>query len=161
MNCRRIPWLVALAGVLGPSSLYWLASWSRTSQAAPAPSSDAAFKGKVLLVSTNDMMTVPCLLEKAQVLKLGEHSFLVGEGAMDGDMGDWYKGRIIRLPMEHIVSITEFDDLKEAKKAFGGGRGGFGAPVVPRPGVSCAPADLPPSPAAGLPSAPVLPPAKE
>src|SRR5690242_2834784 len=133
MNLRRIPLVLALAAVLVFALLGWLVPLSRDSQAAPAPSTDAAFKGKALLVNLSNTMPSTFLLEKAQVQKIGDHSFLVGKGTADGRIGGWYKGRTVRLQMEHIVSITEFDDLKDAKKALesGGGTVIGGTYVVP------------------------------
>jgi hypothetical protein len=149
MNRRRM--VLVLAAVLVLASLGWLLPLSKTSQAAPVPSGDAAFKGKVLLVHTNNMMSV-FLLEKAQVQRIGDHSWLMGKGVAEGRMGDWYKGRTVRLRMEHIVSITEFDELKDAKKALesGGGMpfgGGYAVPVGEAvPATSSAPS-APPAPA--------------
>ncbi|HTU22755.1 MAG TPA: hypothetical protein VMG10_32240, partial [Gemmataceae bacterium] len=126
------------------------------------PSSDAAFKGKVLLVNTNNLMMGVFILEKAQVQKIGDHSFLMGKGAADSRMGGWYKSRTVRLQMEHIVSITEFDDLKDAKKALesGGimmnvGFGGYSA--VP----AVVPADGTPTPPLPATAPPPPPPAKQ
>ena len=131
MKIRRLSFLLALTAVLVIASLSWLVPLNRTSQAAPAPAADTAFKGKVLLVNTKTMSAF--LLEKAQVHKLGDHSCLVGKGAEEGQMMGWAKGRTIWLPMENIVTITEFDDLKGAKKAMESGGanpfGGFGMPV--------------------------------
>src|SRR5262245_947031 len=133
MKTRRLSFLLALVVVLLITSLYWLVPLSRTSQAAPAP--DTAFRGKVLLVNTKTMSAF--LLEKAQVRKLGDQSCLVGKGAEEGQMMGWAKGRSMWLPMENIVTITEFDDLKEAKKAMESGAanpfGGFGMPVLETP----------------------------
>jgi len=153
MKRRHVPLILVLGAVLVVSSLCWLMPLSRTSQAAPAPSGDAAFKGKVLLLSTSNMMSV-FLLEKAQIQKLGDHSFLVGKGAADGGLGAWYKGRTVRLQMEHVVSITEFDDLQEAKKALeSGGGASFSGPV------HVGEAATPPVPAAlPVPAAPLPPP---
>jgi hypothetical protein len=135
MKTRRLSFLLALVVVLIIASLYWLVPLSRTSQAAPAPAADTAFKGKVLLVNTKTMSAF--LLEKAQVRKLGDQSSLVGKGAEEGQMMGWAKGRTMWLPMENIVTITEFDDLKEAKKAMESGAanpfGGFGMPVLETP----------------------------
>jgi hypothetical protein len=66
-------------------------------------------------------------------------------------MMGWAKGRTVWLPMENIVTITEFDDLKEAKKAMESGAGnpfgGFGM-SVPLEGPKTAPpgvkGELPP-----------------
>jgi hypothetical protein len=129
MMLRRMPLILALAAELVLAALGWLVPLSRNSQAAPAPSSDAAFKGKRLLVSTTMMSTF--LLEKAQVQKIGDHSFLVGKGKEEGRIGGWYKDRTVRLQMEHVVSITEFDDLKDAKKALESGGGTIMYPGVP------------------------------
>jgi hypothetical protein len=152
MNRKRVSLLLALAVVLTLSALAWHESLSRTSQAAPAPSGDAAFKGKVLLVNTNNMMTTPFLLEKVQVQKIGDRSFLVGKGAADGRLGDWYKGRTARLQLEHIASIIEFDDLQDAKKTLQSGGGTpFGGAA---PGVAVEAA----APVQALPAAPAPPP---
>jgi hypothetical protein len=160
MNPRRILLVLALAAVLALASIGWLVPLSRDSQAAPAPSSDAPFKGKVLLVNTNNMMTSAFLLEKAHMQKIGDHSFLVGKGTADGRMGGWYKDRTVRLQMEHVVSITEFDDVKEAKKAMesGGAMGiwGYAAPAATAVPVEVAPpgAALEPPPAPAVPVPP-------
>lgn len=141
-NLRRMPLVLALVVALVVTALSWLASW-RNSQAAPAPavSSDTAFKGKLVLVNTDKamMMMSNFLLEKVQVQRIGDRSFLVGKGAAEGRMGAGYKDRTVRINVEHIVSIIEFDDVKEATKAlqqsggmtmYGGGYGGF-APTTP------------------------------
>jgi hypothetical protein len=133
--------ILASAAVFVSASLYWLVPMSRTGQAAPVPSEDAPFKGKVLLVYTNGMMPV-YLLEKAQVQKMGDHSWLTGKGAGDGRMVSPYKDRTVRLQMAHIVSITEYDDLKDAKKALESGIGFGGYSAVP----ATTPADAPPLP---------------
>ena len=156
MKTRRLAFVVALVAVLVVVSLYWLVPLSRTSQAAPAPAANTAFKGKVLLVSTNTMSTY--LLEKAQFQKLGDQSCLVGKGAAEGRMMGWAKGRTVWLRMEHIVSITEFDDLKEAKKAMESGAGnpfgGIGVPVPPVVPDTTPRADrVPPPPNVDLPPA--------
>ncbi len=127
MKTRRLSFLLALTAVLVIASLYWLVPLSRTSQAAPVLAADTAFKGKVLMVNTSIMPAF--LLEEAQLQKLGDQSCLVGKGAAQGRMDVWYKGRTVCLRMEYIVAITEFDDIKEAKKAMeSGGRNPFGLP---------------------------------
>ncbi|SRR5579871_1704302 len=159
MNRRRISLMLAVASALVLSALGWNEPMSRISQAAPAPSGDAAFKGKVVLVNTTNMMTTPFLLEKVQVQKFGDRSFLVGKGTADGRWGDWYRGRIVRLQLEHIVSIVEFDDVKEAKKALESGGGTpFGGPA-PTIAVEAS-APLPAVPAPPAPPQPAPPPAK-
>jgi hypothetical protein len=134
MKRRCMPLILVLAAVLVLASIGWLAL-SKTSQAAPTPSGETSFKGKVLLVSTSSMNFF--LLEKAQAEKMGGQSWLMGKGASDRLPAGWYKGRIVRIRMEQVVSITEFDDLKEAHKALesGAGRmfGPYGAPGLPAP----------------------------
>ncbi len=134
MNPRRMPLILALAAVFIVAALCWLVPLSKTSQAAPASSGEAAFKGKVLLINTSGMMRPSVfILDKAQVRKIGDQPCLVGKGAGDGPMLGWDKGRTVWLSMKHIVSITEFDDVKDASKAMksGGpiiiGGGGYGA----------------------------------
>jgi hypothetical protein len=162
--------ILAVAAVLVLASLGWLVPLARDSHAAPAPSTDAAFKGKVLLVNLSNTMPSTFLLEKAQAQKIGDHSFLVGKGTADGRIGGWYKGRTVRLQMEHIVSITEFDDLKDAKKALESGGvtvigGTYVVPGGSAPAV--APVDVavpaaPPAPAPAVPPPPAAaPPGKQ
>lgn len=151
MNLRRMSLIFALVTLLVLATLGWLVPLSRNSQAAPAPSSDAAFKGKALLVNTTNMLAGTLILEKAQVQKIGDHSFLVGKGAADARMGGWYKDRTVRLQMEHVVSITEFDDLKDAKKAMEAGgvtvMGGIFGPSAERmTTIEAAPAGAGPAP---------------
>jgi hypothetical protein len=159
MNLRRMPLVLALAAVLILAALGWLVPLSRNSQAAPAPSSDPAFKGKVLLVNTNNVMIGTFLLEKAQVQKIGDHSWLIGKGVAEGRMGGWYKGRAVRLQMEHIVSILEFDDLKEAKKALEapGVTMLIGGGYATVPSTAPVPADAPATPPLPAPPAPPRP----
>jgi CBS domain-containing protein len=154
MNLRRMPLVLALVVVIALASLAWLMPLSGNSQAAPAPSSDAVFKGKVLLVSTTNMMTGAFLVEKAQVQKIGDHSFLVGKGAADARIGGWYKDRTIRLQMEHVVSITEFDDLKDAKKAMeeAGRMTAMGAIYEPAAGTIAPGSSIPATPTPPRPS---------
>lgn len=143
MNSRRMPLILALAAVFVVFSLSYLVPLTRNSQAAPAPSGDAAFKGKLLVVQTNSLTATAFLLEKAQVQKIGDRSFLVGKGVeVEGGNVGWCKGRTVRVQMEHIVSITEFDHLKDFEKAskttiIGGGpyapAAVTPAPVVPSP----------------------------
>jgi hypothetical protein len=116
MKTRSPYFLRALVVVLVIASLHWLVPLSRTSQEEPVQAADVGFKGKVLLVNSSN--TSAFLLEKACVQKVGIHSCLVGKGVGEGRMMSWTKGRTVCLLMEHIVAITEFDDLKEAKKAI-------------------------------------------
>ena len=158
MNRRRMPLALTLVAVVVLASLGWLVPLLRNSQAAPAPASDASFKGKVLLVKTTDMMMGTFLLEKAQVQRMGEHSWLMGKGAADSRMGGWYKDRTVRLQAEHIVSITEFDDLKDAMKAFeSGGMMGIGGVLAP-PSATPLPVDVAPAGSAPVPPPAVVPP---
>lgn len=118
MNRKRMPLVLTLAALLLLASLGWLVPVSRNGQAAPAPSSDAVFKGKLLMVQTTNMMMPYFLLEKAQMQKIGDHSFLAGKDlALDGGNVGTFKGRTVRVQMEHIISITEFDNLKDLEKA--------------------------------------------
>jgi hypothetical protein len=143
MNSRRLPFILALAALLILAALGWIVPLLRTTQAAPAPAADAAFKGKLLLVSTINMSTF--LLEKAQLQRIGDQTWLMGKGAADGRATGWSKGRTVWVYKEHIVAITEFDDLKEAKKAMESGAGspyGIIAPV-PLEAPSAPPGALP------------------
>ncbi|HTU21291.1 MAG TPA: hypothetical protein VMG10_24770 [Gemmataceae bacterium] len=155
MNRKRM--VLAVVAVLVLAALGWLVSLSKTSQAAPVPSADAAFKGKVLFVQAGGgMMPSFFLLEKAQMQKIGDRSCLVGKGAADGPLVGWHKGRTVWLPMEQIVSITEFDDAKDAKKFFKSGGGGMPIgmyapvgeplPTTSAPGTVPTPAGSPPAP---------------
>ena len=153
-NVKCVRLVLAIAAVFVLASLGWFVPLSKTSQAAPAPSSDTAFKGKLLIVHTNNMMTPGFLLEKVQLQKIGDHSFLVGKGVAEGGNVGWYKGRTVRVQMDHIVSITEFDNLKDLEKGaqttiIGGGY----APVLPS--TAPVPVEVPATP---LPAPPVAPP---
>jgi hypothetical protein len=132
MNRRWMP-LILVVAVFVLASIDWLAP-SKTSQAAPAPSGEVSFKGKVLLVSTTNVYTGQFVLENVHVQKIGDRYWLTGKGADSGPIGRLFKGRTVRLQMDHIVTITEFDDLKDVKKALESGTatmiGGYGA-VVP------------------------------
>ncbi len=154
MNRKRMSWLIVLVGLI-LASLYGIMPLTRTTEAAPAPSADASFKGKVLLVSMNNMSVY--LLEKAQLQKMGDHTCLMGKGAGEGKMTGWYKGRTVWLRMENVIAITEFDDHKEAQKALeSGGASPWGGYAVPA-GVEAVPAVQPALPAAPPPAPNVLP----
>lgn len=162
MKRKCMALVLVLATVFVLAALSWLMPLSKTSQAAPAPSSDASFKGKVLLISTSNTWTIPFVLESVQLQKIGNHYWLTGNGVDSGPMVRLYKGRTVRLQMEHIVSITEFDDPKEAKKALAsGGAMPFGvgmptglapyAPATESAPTTPAPAAFPPEREKGLP----------
>lgn len=130
-NLRRMPLVLTLTAILAVAAIGWLVPLSRDGQAAPAPSSDAAFKGKVLLVYTTNMMA-SFILEKAQIQRIGDRSWLVGKGAdLDGGNVGPYKGRTVRVQMEHIVSIAEFDNLEDFKKNAFTAAGDGEATLVP------------------------------
>jgi hypothetical protein len=88
--------------------------------AAEAAAAEAAvgnpFPGKVLLVFLDSRSSIP--IEKPQVRKLGEASFLVGMGSADVQGHHWAKNRTVWLPMDRIEMITEFDSVEEMKKAW-------------------------------------------
>jgi hypothetical protein len=124
-----MPLILVLAALLVLASIGWLAS-SKTSQAAPTPPSEDPFKGKVLLVRTQS--TSVFLLESAQVEKMSALSWLMGKGVSDEQRGRLYKGRTVRIRMEDIESIAEFDDVEAANKALKSGAWTFGLSGVPR-----------------------------
>lgn len=116
MKRRCMPLILVLAAVLVLTSIGWLAP-SKTSQAEPMPSGKDSFKGKVLLVFTGRFNYF--LIEKAQVETRGGQSWLMGKGAAsDWRRAGWYKGRTVRIRMEQIESIIEFDDLKKAEESL-------------------------------------------
>jgi hypothetical protein len=161
MNRRRVSLVCACAAVLVVASVCWIAPLHRSSQAAPAPAADGSFKGKLLFVQTqaNSSFT----LEDAHFRKMGDRSWLVGKGLGGSPLVEWQKGKTVSIQMDHIVSITEFDNLQELKKAiesggWGGGQG-YGAIPATVPAVTPTPA-LPgsaPVPAQPLPPPPGLP----
>ena len=161
MNRRRMSLVLALAAVFALAALGWFVPLSRNSQAAPAPSNDAVFKGKLLAIITNKDTMIAFLLEKAQVQKIGDHLFLVGKGVADDenvtDTG-WCKGRTVRIQMEHIVSITEFDNLKDfikvSNRRAADRRGGGYTPATPAAAPAPAGVALSPPPPAVVPAPP-------
>ncbi|MHB1423631.1 MAG: hypothetical protein ACYC3I_10645 [Gemmataceae bacterium] len=157
MNRKRMSLVLTLTTAVVAAALGWLLPLSKNSQAAPVPSSEASFKGKLLLVNT--INAEHFLLEKVQLQKIGERSWLVGKGAAENKRDGWYKGRTVRLQMEPIVSITEFDDIKDANKALEQGAGSF----IPAAGIAISgtgsPAPAPLAPLPSTPPAPGLPPA--
>jgi hypothetical protein len=109
---RRVMVGVAVAFVLG------IVLPLATSAPVPAddkPNADknSPFAGKVLIV--HDHMGAMTVLEGVQIRQLGSKDFLMGKVAAD-DAGS--KGRTRWISIEAVDSITEYDNLKDAKKAY-------------------------------------------
>jgi hypothetical protein len=87
------------------------------------------FASKVILVHT-DMLS-RTILENPEIKQLGRESFVVGKRT--GDEEEVENGRIIWINLRGAVSIEEFKNVKDARRASGP------APVPP-------PVPLPPAP---------------
>ena len=74
------------------------------------------FAGKFLSILRKSGPDSPTNLEKVQVVKLDERSFLVGTGTDTPD--NWQKGRTVWVAMDDIGEITVFDRLEDLKKAL-------------------------------------------
>lgn len=118
MNPRRAS-IVFCAAILVLASVCWIAPLYRSSRAAPAPAADGNFKGKKLLVHSQAWGVYA--VEEAHLRKLGDHSWLMGKGIGGNSSLAWQKGKTISIQMEHIVSISEFDNLKDLKTALESG----------------------------------------
>jgi hypothetical protein len=82
----------------------------------PAPGGEPDFKGKVLYVSMKE--PVPStILEHVRVRNLGNRTFLVGTYARKSDDDPVVPGTYW-FPVDHVLQITEYRNLAEARKAF-------------------------------------------
>jgi hypothetical protein len=116
MKSRRYSLFILLALALCFVFAYGLAPLMKTGAAAPAQAENAPFKGKIAMVMLNDNHSLH--LERAQVRKLGERSFLVGKGSDMDIPFDYTKNRMVWIPMNHIKMIVEFEKVEEAKEAW-------------------------------------------
>lgn len=115
MRTRRFSLAIVFASSLLPIVGYGPLSPPRSGVAADAAEGNP-FHGKALLVFLDSRSSIP--LEKAQVRKLGDASFLVGKGSEDLQGHHWAKNRTVWLPMSRVEMITEFDNTDEMKKAW-------------------------------------------
>jgi hypothetical protein len=130
----------------------------RTPQAvaAPAPDTEAGFRGKVLLIRSGYGMEVH-ILEQVRVRQFGAQAFLLGKVVESTGSRDSLKGKTLWLNMMGITQMIECADVAAAKKTLKGlpRMGGYAVPVYE--GV---PAATPPAvaPAPVLPAPATLPP---
>jgi hypothetical protein len=72
------------------------------------------------------------VLEGVQVRQIGTKDFLVGKvAAVDDDNAS--KGRQMWISLETVDTVTEYDNLKDAKKAYENFRQGAPKEAVPPP----------------------------
>jgi hypothetical protein len=102
---------------------------------APAPADEkpsadkkSPFAGKVIVVRGHAWnLTV---LEGVQVRQIGTKDFLVGKAAaVDND--NVSKGRQMWISLEAVDTVTEYDNLKDAKEAYENARQVPAAAAVP------------------------------
>ena len=81
---------------------------------------DPHFTGKVIFVQTK---TQAVTLEKPQVKRLGDRSFIVGSVIKDEVITrGGFAGAIIWLPLSEVLQMVEYDDLDQLKKVTGSAR---------------------------------------
>ena len=111
------PWLSGV--IVAILFCTWAAGPSSSQDAAkPAPAADKDFAGKFLVISFKSAAQHGAVLEKAQVKRLGDQSFLVGKAVDDGQEGNWQKGRTVWLALGDLAAIVEFDDLEQLRRAM-------------------------------------------
>lgn len=115
MHDRSIAPAMAFVFCLSLLFAFVLSSLSKSSTAAPAPTENLPFKGKLVYVNLTSQNAI--LLEHVQVRKLGEDYFLVGKANKEGLPGSWIKDRMEWIPMKQIELIVEFESVEQIKQA--------------------------------------------
>jgi hypothetical protein len=115
MKSHRFSLTIAVAISLSLVFAFVLSSLTKTSVAAPAPTQNDHFKGKVVFVTLASQHCL--LLDHVCVRKIGEQNFLVGMANKEGLPGNWIKGRTEWIPMTQVELIVEFDSVEQMKKA--------------------------------------------
>ena len=101
--------------------LLWLGSAVGPAGDAKPPVAGASdFAGKVIIVvyARGDAQG-STVLEKSQVKKLGDRSFIVGVGIDEWSPDRWARGITVWVPIDTVSSIMEVADVEQAKKVFG------------------------------------------
>jgi hypothetical protein len=88
--------------------------WWVRAEDKPNPSSE--FEGKYLTVTTRSDQEHATSLEKVQLKRLGNESFLVGVAADDGHPDNWQKGLTVWIAVGDVSQITVFPTLDALKK---------------------------------------------
>jgi hypothetical protein len=96
----------------------------------PSTDKTSPFAGKVIVV--RDYSSNLTVLEGVQVRQIGTKDFLVGKVAAVND-DNASKGRQIWISLETVSTVTEYDNLKDAKKAYDNIRQGPLPEAVPPP----------------------------
>lgn len=89
---------------------------AQTDTAALAPTPNAPFKGKVVVVTFaygSNQNTLA--LEQVQVHQLGDRYFLVGKGVDEGNIPFWIKGQMTWVPMNSVTTLSEMDSVEEMR----------------------------------------------
>ncbi len=127
MKSRRFSVSIAFALSLFLVFVFVLSSLMKTSTsalaqtdtAAPAAAANAAFKGKIVVVSfVNGPNPSSIALEQVRVHKLGDRYFLVGKGVDEGHPSNWMKGRMAWVPVNSVTSMAEMDSVEETRNAW-------------------------------------------
>lgn len=80
-----------------------------------------AFHSKYLVIYSRTKPEHGATLEKVELRKLGDRSYLVGKGINDNDPQNWYRGMTLWYPMEDIGTMIEMNDVSRMKQAAGRG----------------------------------------
>jgi hypothetical protein len=78
---------------------------------------DPSFKGKVLLLYIRSHLGQGAIIENARTKRIGDITFLVGEGVYPEEGKDWYNGRTIWIAVTEIVQIFEYSNREAMLKA--------------------------------------------
>lgn len=115
MAYRKSAWVLgSLTAAL--TLLVYVATQAAPEKLAPVGSGELNFKGKFLVLSLQDESGG--VLVDAEVRSIGSKYFLVGKGADVGDAFKAYAGKVIWLPVEHLLQIVEFDDFDDVKRLY-------------------------------------------
>jgi len=75
------------------------------------------FKGNVIVVYCKSDADRGAVLEKPELKKIGERSFLVGTGMDYGGPKNWTAGQRMWLAVDDVAFIAEFKDAETFKKS--------------------------------------------
>jgi hypothetical protein len=81
------------------------------------PAADGPWAGKVVAVYTKTSPQTPTMLENVQPKQLAGTQFLVGKH-IDDEAHPIQKGRTIWISVDSVVSVMEFENAQDVKRAF-------------------------------------------
>ncbi|HEV3340574.1 MAG TPA: hypothetical protein VG125_09460 [Pirellulales bacterium] len=78
-------------------------------------SSVSPFKGALILTSSKTDRKIGVVMEDPKIQRLGNSYFLVGTSAAYGRPSEWVKDKVVWVPVDDLLAVSEFANLDEYK----------------------------------------------